>query len=177
MVLWSKSYLCCQEIGNSVHRRQSSSLIHSQTLHGYSSNPVWQSWDSKNESAAVALPTRGSQASASAQVSRRDQGQQELHEKVLAMLFSAKQKSAKLQDQQVLHSQIYQQAQCSLHLWSPFYTPSKHHVSSTGHASAQVSPQHVTLSQLTSLCGSVLVRGSGKKLQHTTRSFLVCFSL
>ena len=30
MVLWSKSYLCCQEIGNSVHRKQSSSLIHSQ---------------------------------------------------------------------------------------------------------------------------------------------------
>ena len=36
----------------------------------------------------------------------------------------------------------------------------------------QVLPQHVSLSQLTSLCYSSRVQGSGKKLQHTTRSVL-----
>ena len=40
-----------------------------------------------------------------------------------------------------------------------------------------VLPQHVHLSQLTSLCQSAQVRGSGKKLQHTTRSFFGSVSL
>jgi hypothetical protein len=35
----------------------------------------------------------------------------------------------------------------------------------------------VCLSQLTSLCQSARVHRIGKKLQHITRSFLVCFSL
>ena len=55
---------------------------------------------------------------------------------------------------------------------SPFYTPSKHHVSSTGLAS---SPQHMGLNHLTSLCQSAQVCWSRKKPQHTTRSFLVHF--
>jgi hypothetical protein len=46
-----------------------------------------------------------------------------------------------------------------------------------GLVSVPVLPQHVCLSQLTSLCQSAQVRGSSKKLQHTTRSFLVHFSL
>ena len=37
-------------------------------------------------------------------------------------------------------------------------------------------PQHMCLSQLTSLCHSAQVCTSGKKLQHSTR-FWVCFSL
>ena len=57
------------------------------------------------------------------------------------------------------------------------FIPSKHHVSSMGLTSPRVLPQHVCLSQLISLCQSVQVHGSSKKLQHTTRSFLVHFSL
>jgi len=41
----------------------------------------------------------------------------------------------------------------------------------------RVSSPHVHLSQLTSLCQSAQVHRSGKKLQHTTRSFLEHFSL
>ena len=52
---------------------------------------------------------------------------------------------------------------------NPIYTPSKHHVSSMGLASACLSvPADITLP---------ISHRSGKKLQHTTRSFLVCFSL
>jgi len=64
-----------------------------------------------------------------------------------------------------------QQAKLSLH-HCPFHTLSKHHASSMGLASARAS-----LSQLTSLCQSAQVHGSGKKLQHATRRFLVPFSL
>ena len=46
--------------------------VHLQTLHRYTSSPV-QSQDSKHESAAGALPSKASQASALAQVSRKDQ--------------------------------------------------------------------------------------------------------
>jgi hypothetical protein len=42
---------------------------------------------------------------------------------------------------------------------------------------SHVLSQHMHPSQLTSLCQSARVHKSGKKLQHTTRSFLVCFSL
>jgi hypothetical protein len=44
---------------------------------------------------------------------------------------------------------------------------------STGLASAYVLSQHVSQSQLTLLCRSDWVRRSGKKLGHTTRTFLV----
>ena len=46
-----------------------------------------------------------------------------------------------------------------------------------GLASAYVLPQHMNLLQLTSLCQSARVHRSLKKVQHTTKSFLVCFSL
>jgi hypothetical protein len=49
---------------------------------------------------------------------------------------------------------------------SSIYTPSKHHVSSTGLASA-----HASVSADITLCQSAQVCGSGKKLQHTTRRF------
>jgi hypothetical protein len=42
---------------------------------------------------------------------------------------------------------------------------------------SHVLPQYMCLSQLTSICQSAQVHGSGNELQHTTRSFLVCFSL
>ena len=53
MVLWSNSCLCCLQISSSVHRlvgSSHSSSIHSQTLHGYTSSSVWQSWLSNNSS-------------------------------------------------------------------------------------------------------------------------------
>ena len=118
------------------------------------------------KSAVVALPSRDSQALARPRVIRRDQGQQEHQIKFSAVPLSVKQRSAKMQDQQALHSQLYMQAKLSLiHCpLSPFYTPSKHQVS------VRALPQHVCLSQPTSLCQSAQVCGSGKKLQHSTRS-------
>jgi hypothetical protein len=55
------------------------------------------------------------------------------------------------------------------------FIPSEHHVSSTVPASAQVLPQHVHLSQLTSLRQSAWVHWSDKKLQHTTRRFFFLY--
>ena len=71
----------------------SGSLIYSQTLHGYTSSPVWQSWDSKQESAAVALSSRDSPASASVWNSRRDLEEQQ--EKFMAVPLSEKRRSVK----------------------------------------------------------------------------------
>ena len=70
------------------------SLIHSQTLHSYTSSPVQKSLESKHHSAVVAQPSRDSQTSASAQVSRRDQ--YEHQERFSAVM----QRSAKTRNQQ-----------------------------------------------------------------------------
>ena len=54
----------------------------------------------------------------------------------------------------------------------------KHHVSSTGLASALESDLAnllVSLSQLASLCQSARIPRSSRKLQHTTRSFFGAF--
>ena len=47
----------------------------------------------------------------------------------------------------------------------PIYTPSKHHMTSVGLALPYVLPEQVGLYQLTSLCQSAQILGSGKKLQ------------
>jgi hypothetical protein len=64
------------------------------------------------------------------------------------MPLSGKQRLVKAADQQKLHSYFYQQAKLSLcHcLSSPFYTPSKHHLPSTGLVSACVLSQYVRVS-------------------------------
>jgi hypothetical protein len=63
----------------------SSSSIHSQVFHRYTSSPVWQCWDGKHESAVVAQTSRESQASAKwAQIHRRDQDDQRGWEKFSA---------------------------------------------------------------------------------------------
>lgn len=60
---------------------------------GYTISPIWQSWDSKHESAVVALPNRDSQASASAGISSRDQ---EECQEFWVISFSVKQRAAKI---------------------------------------------------------------------------------
>lgn len=55
------------------------------------------------------------------------------------------------------------------------YYPSKHHVASICLASAQDLPHHEFC--LIRHIQSARVLVSGNKLQHTTRSFLMCFSL
>ena len=119
---------------------------------------------------AVAKPSRDSQPLASARVSRRDQ--EGCQEKFSNVPLSVKQRP-KTQDPQALHSQLYKQTRISLHHQPlrPFYTPPNITCPSP------VLPQHASLSQLTSLCQSAQVQGSGKILQHTTRSFLVSFCL
>jgi hypothetical protein len=64
------------------------------------------------------------------------------------------------------------QASPSHSLLSPMYTSSKHQVPSTGLASARES-----VSDDVTRCQSARALRSGKRLQHTTRSFLLCFSL
>lgn len=90
----------------------SGSLIHSQRLHRHILSPVQSGQDNKRASAVVALPSKDSQASA--QISRRDQGQQECWEKFSAVPLSVKRKSAKKGHQQALHSWLYSQARLSL---------------------------------------------------------------
>jgi len=116
------------------------SLVNLQTLHGHTSSPVWLSWDSKYDS----------QASASAQGNRMDQGPgpRGMPGKVLGCASLGKVKiikdvslkhcTASRAQPPSLSSKLYQQAELSLHRCpsSPFYIPSKHHVSSTGLASA-----------------------------------------
>jgi hypothetical protein len=70
--------------------------------------------DSKHKSVAVELPHKHSQASSSAQVSRRDSRSTEIPGEVLTVPLSAKQRSAKPGDQQAFHNQLYQQAKLSL---------------------------------------------------------------
>jgi hypothetical protein len=77
--VWRSSCLCCLEISSSVHR----SAVAIQSTHKHFTDTtavklVWWNRNSKLESAVVALPSRESQPSASALISRRDQeGHQE----------------------------------------------------------------------------------------------------
>jgi hypothetical protein len=63
---------------------------------------------------------------------------------------------------------------------SPIYSPSKHHVSSMGLASAHefvLAKLHVSLYQLTALRQLTRVHELARSRQKTSRSFLVCFFL
>ena len=85
-VLWSNSCLCCLEISSSIYRVAGSrSSIHK--LY-FTDTPAVQFSRVRIANTSVALPNRVSQASASTPVSRRDQGQQELKEKFLALPLS-----------------------------------------------------------------------------------------
>jgi len=116
----------------------------------------------------VLLCSRDSQASTSAQVSKRDP---EGHQKFSTELLSAKQRSARPISlaQLALQASLAQPPICPV---CPVLF-----ITSKRHCPPRVLPQHMHLSQLTSLCQLARVLGSSKKLQHTTRSFLVCFSL
>ena len=120
--LWKYTHLYFLEIITSVHRLAgSSSSIHSQASHGYSSSPVWQSRDSKHEPAEVALPSRDSQGSALALVSRRDQ--QECQEKFLAEPFSGKWRTVKIHKHECCTASCNSKPNSlSITQWSSIYT-------------------------------------------------------
>jgi hypothetical protein len=113
----------------------SGTSVHSQTLHGYTSNPFQQNWDSKHESAEVALPTRDSLST----------NHQEGPEGMPGVLRCASLREAKIHEDLRPTSVAQPRSACQCPL-SPFI-PSKHHVSSVGLAST-------TSLSLMSLCQS-----------------------
>ena len=93
------SYILWVSLGSidqTVERQNSnpSTGVFAKTLHGYTGCSVQYSWNSKHKSAAVALPSRDSQASTSAPVNRRNL--EGCHEKFSAVPLSGKPRSAKM---------------------------------------------------------------------------------
>lgn len=131
----------------------SSGVIHQQALHGYTNSSISQSKDRKHKSAVVAClaeRARPQPRYKSAGRTRRDIrsfGCSSLRE----VLSCASLNKAKISRHDT--KKLCKQAKISLCHCLPisFYTPSEHHVSSMGLASGHVLPQHISLSQLTSL--------------------------
>jgi hypothetical protein len=121
-VLWSNSRLCCLEISSSVPRSAGAARSTRKHFMAPPTVPAQKSQDSKHKSTAVALPSRDSQASALARVSRGDT--EGCQEKFSAVSLAGKQRSAKTQVPQVLHRQLYKQAKLRPCHGppSPFYT-------------------------------------------------------
>ena len=69
MVLWSNSRLCCLETGSSVHRITAAA----QSTHKHFTDISAVQFSRANRTVVVTRSSRDSQASASAQVSRREQ--------------------------------------------------------------------------------------------------------
>jgi hypothetical protein len=158
-VIWCNSRLCCLEISSSVHRLAGSgSLIHSQTLHGYTSSPVWESWVSNS------IDTAG--LSAEAWVSRGKQ--QDCQEKFSGVPHSGKEAeiSEDRRATSVAQLAVPTSQALSLSLHGVLFIPSKHHVSS----------MCMHGFYLSTCLQSARVLGSRNKLQHTTGSFW-CVSL
>jgi hypothetical protein len=138
-VLWSNSHLCSLEISSSVHRLASAAWS---TGKHFTDTPAVQFSRVRiaNKPAAVAQPSRNSQVSALAQVSRRDP--EELR-KSSWLCLSQLSKDSEDSRPTVLHSQLYKQAKLS---------------SVTVHWVLFILPPNITcapwvfLSQLTSLC-------------------------
>ena len=108
-----------------------------QTLYRYTSSAVWLSQDNKHKSAVVAGPSRDSQASASAPVGRNDQ--QEHQEKFSAVPLSGKRRSARCKThKRCTVSSINKPSSASVTVGQVPFIPFKHHVSSTGLASADI---------------------------------------
>jgi hypothetical protein len=157
-VLWSNSHLCCLEIGSSVHRLAgSSSSTHLQTLTDIPAVQFSRVW----LATAVTPPSRDSQTSALARVSRRDpEGHQE---KFSAVPLSGKRGSAKIRHTSITLLAVPASQSLSPSLHGVLFIPSKYHVSSTYLASACASNQHES-SEATTKCSTLQV-------------FLVHFSL
>jgi hypothetical protein len=84
MVLWSNSHLYCLEISSSVHRL----TVAARSTHKHFSDTLAVQFGRAGLATAVIQPSKDSQASASAQVSRRDLGGHQ--EKPLAVPLSGK---------------------------------------------------------------------------------------
>ena len=158
--------------GNLQFRSQVSngSSIYSQTLHRYTSSSVGQSRVSNK----VARPSRDSQASALAQVSRRNQGRSTRQSSRLCSLSEMKTSKDKRPTSVAQASSISKPSSAPITIcWVLFI------LLPNIRCPPWVLPPHVHLSQMTSLCQSARVHRSSKRLQHTTRSFFFfwCISL
>jgi hypothetical protein len=130
-VLWSNSRLCCLEIRSPVHR----SATAAPSTHKHFTNAPAVQFGRVGLATAVTRPSRDSQASASVQVSRRDQGG--IPEKVLVCASLSEQIS---EDERLtciaqLALKASQAQPPSLSVESFLY-PSKYYKSSMGLASA-----------------------------------------
>jgi hypothetical protein len=101
IVLWSKSYLPCQEVSSSVQR---SAVTAPFTCKHFTHTPVVQ-FSRVRIAAVVVQPNRKSQISAeSAQFTRWHSEQQGHQEKFSARFLSRKRRSVMTQDQEALNS-------------------------------------------------------------------------
>jgi hypothetical protein len=102
MVLWSKFHPRCQRISSSVHR---SAVAARSTCKHFTDTPAAVQFSSIGIAAVVAWPSRNSQASVeTAGVSRRNSAHQQPQEKFSVVPLLTYWSSAKMRDQQVLHS-------------------------------------------------------------------------
>ena len=126
MVLWSKSYLHCQEIGRSVHRSASAARSTSKYSWIYQQFGRVNKW--WHDLAGTARPQLHQQRSAG---KARTPG-------ISEVLGCASPSEVKISKDVRLRStaKLALKASPSHSLLSPIYTPSKHHISSTGLASA-----------------------------------------
>lgn len=172
-VIWSNSHLYCLETGSSILRSTAAAWSTHKYFKDISAvqlgrvritNTNQQQWNYLAETAkprpqqeSAGRTRRNARRSFQLCLSRwiEDQQRQETNNHCTASLVETPSLSTK-----------------SFFIFSP-----KHHVSSTGLASACVLSQHVNLSQVALFCQSAQVWGSSKKLQHVTRGFFMCFSL
>ena len=133
-VLWRNSCLCCLEICSSVHRLAAAARS---TRKHFTDTPAVQ-FSRVRLATVVTQPSRDSQASALAQVSRRDQ--QGTPGEVLGCVSAQEAKISK----DVIPTSVAQIAVPASQALSPsisgvLFIPSKHHVPSTRLASALAS--------------------------------------
>ena len=140
-VLWSNSHLCCLETSSSVHR--SASTARSTGKH-FTDTPAVQ-FGRVGIATAVSRPSRDSQASACRNTRRRSQ-----------LCLSQESKDQWRLETYKRCPAVPPRQALFLSLRWVLLIPSKYHMSPSA------SPQHVHL--------IARVLGSGKKLQHTTRS-------
>jgi hypothetical protein len=165
-ILWSNSHHCCLEISSSAHSLEIA--VQSTSKH-FTNTPAVQ-FSRVRLAIVLTKPSKDIQATASAQVTKRNQeGSQE--NSWLCLFQSIKNPWRFKTHKPYTASTKSKPSSASVTVHWVLVTLSKHHVFS------RVLPQHMHLPQLTSLYQSVQVFRSGKKLQHTTRSLLVHFSL
>jgi hypothetical protein len=137
-VLWSNSHLCCLEISSSVRRLAGKSgSIHSQH---FTDTPAVH-FSRTVLATAVTQPSRDSQASALARVSRRDKWEHQ--EKLSAVPLSETKISKDTRLIIIAQIDVHASQNLSHILYRVLFVPSKHHMSSMCLVSVQILPQHM----------------------------------